>query len=286
MSQQVIFKMVTDRMIEKLKAGTVPWRKPWVNRGMAVNWVTGKLYRGINQWLLDPGEYASFKQITAAGGKVKKGAKSEIVVFWKPMIKKNKENGEEEKFFLFRYYRVFEINTQVEGLKSKMKIESFEHDPVEEAEKIIAAYVNGPTISRNPGRAVYTPINDHVNFPPLADYPNRDEYYSTALHELIHSTGHEKRIGRPGIVNFDKFGSEQYSKEELIAEMGAAMLCGMAGIDNSTIDNSAAYIASWLEKLQNDDTLVVAAASQAQKAADLILGTTFEEKNEEEEVAA
>ena len=283
---QAIYKMVTERMIEKLKAGTVPWRKPWVNRGMAVNWVTGKAYRGVNAWLLDPGEYASIKQINKAGGRVKKGAKSQIVVFWKAIEKTDKDSGEKDTFFMLRYYRVFEINTQVEGLKSKMTVLPFDHNPVEEAEKILAGYANGPTISRNPGRAFYTPATDHMNYPPLTDYANRDEYYSVAFHEAIHSTGHAKRLNRPGVADFDRFGSEQYSKEELVAEMGAAMLCAVAGIDNSTIENSASYIDAWLSKLQNDHTLVVSAASQAQKAADLILGVTFAEKEEEEEATA
>lgn len=289
--QAVIYKMVTERMIEKLKAGTVPWRKPWVNRGMAVNWKNQKPYRGINQWLLDPGEYATKKQIEEAGGKVKpeEVKKGHIVVFWKPIEKKDAENEDEKKFFLLRYYQVYEINTQAEGLKSKMALTSFDHDPVEEAEKILAGYKNGPTISRNPGKAVYYPKTDHMNFPPLTDYENRDEYYSTAFHEAIHSTGAAKRLNRPGIVEFDKFGSEQYSKEELVAEMGAAMLCAVAGIDNSTIENSAAYINAWLTKLQNDHSLVVSAASQAQRAADHILGVSFGENSNEgegEEAAA
>jgi antirestriction protein ArdC len=264
-----VYEIVTERIMEKLESGVIPWRKPWVNAN-AVNWVTQKPYRGINTMLLDPGEYATFKQIEEAGGKVKKGAKSQIVVFWKWLEKE--EDGKIEQIPLLRYYRVFEINTQVEGLESKREVETFEHDPIEEAENIFQGYINCPTYSYRPGRAYYVPSQDHINVPPMADFKNVDEFYCTMFHEMIHSTGHKSRLNRKGIETVAAFGSETYSKEELVAEMGAAMLCGMAGIDSSTIDNSASYIKSWLRALKDDSRLVIQAASQAQKSADYILG--------------
>lgn len=264
-----VYEIVTQKIIKKLEEGTVPWRKPW-NNYQAVNWQSQRPYRGINTMLLEQGEYATFKQISEADGKVKKGQKASLVVFWKWVVKEDKETEEKEEFPLLRYYNVFEINSQCEGLQSKRKEQEFQHNPIEEAEKIKEGYRDSPPISFGPGRAFYRPSTDIISIPPLKDYEKPEEYYSTMFHEMVHSTGHVKRLKRTGITELNSFGSEPYSKEELIAEMGAAMLCGITGIDNSTLDNSASYIASWLNKLKEDSRLVVIAAAQAQKAADYI----------------
>jgi antirestriction protein ArdC len=265
-----VYEIVTDRIIKELEKGVIPWRKPWVNNG-SVNWVTQKAYRGINSMLLEAGEYATFKQITDAGGKVKKGAKSEMVVFWKMNEYENAE-GETSKIPFLRYYNVFNIATQVEGLESRRNVESFDHDPIESGENVLKQYMDAPDLRFAPGRAFYAPALDYVSVPTLKDYPNPHEYYSVLFHEMVHSTGHKSRLNRTGIIAMAGFGSETYSKEELVAEMGAAMLCGVAKIDNHTIENSASYIASWLRKLKDDNKLIVQAAGQAQKAADYILG--------------
>lgn len=274
-----VYELVTEKILEQLEKGVIPWRKPWTNAN-AVNWVTQKPYRGINTMLLEPGEYATFKQISDAGGKVKKGEKSHIVVFWTWLEKEDQDTNEIKKIPFLRYYRVFEINTQVEGLKSKRDVQQYEHNPIEEAEKIFKGYINCPTYSYNPGSAYYLPEKDHINVPPLKDYKIADEFYSTLFHEMIHSTGHKSRLSRSGITSKASFGDEIYSKEELIAEMGAQMLCGVARIDNSTIENSESYIQSWLRVLREEGNkkLIVQAAAQAQKAADYILGVTFDEQ--------
>lgn len=270
-----IYEMVTDEIVKQLEAGVVPWRQPWTNNG-AVNWKTQKSYRGVNIFLLPPGEYATFKQIQEAGGKVKKGQKSRFVVFWK-WLEVEDENGEMKKIPLLRYYQVFEINTQCEGLESKRKDTRFEHSPIEEAEMVMQAYADCPKLQFKSGSAWYRPSADIISVPPITDYKNPHEYYSTLFHEAIHSTGHSKRLNREGVTQAIAFGSENYSKEELVAELGAAMLCGVSGIDNHTIQNSASYIASWLRALKDDKTLLVKAAGQAQKAADYILGVKHEE---------
>lgn len=271
-----IYEMVTERITKLLESGVVPWRRPWkVNA--AVNWKTQKPYRGINTLLLDGGEYATFKQITEAGGHVKKGEKGHIVVFWTWLEKENEETGKKEKIPYLRYYTVFEIQKQCEGLQSKRKDEVFEHDPIVEAEKIIESYLDRPPIRCESGRAFYVPSQDYISIPPMCDYEKPEEYYSTLYHEAIHSTGHRSRLNRSGIVETAAFGSENYSKEELIAEIGAAMLCAVAGIDNSTIENSAAYLNGWLRALKNDKRLIIQAAAQAQRAADYIFGITFQE---------
>lgn len=272
-----VYEMVTDVIIEKLNEGTIPWNQPFVNGG-AVNWKTQKPYRGINTMLLSSGEYATYKQIKEAGGKVKKGSKSSIVVFWKLLDVENEETGHEEKIPLLRYYRVFKVGEQTEGIEPKRKNQRFEHDPIEEAETIIKNYMGKPSISYKNEGAYYQPYFDYVNVPPKSSFPKIHDFYNVLFHELIHSTGHQERLDREGITNFDKFGSERYSKEELVAEIGASMLCGIVGIENKTIDNSASYIQSWLQALKNDKTLVVKASQQAQKASDFIQGIKYEKK--------
>ncbi|PFP29367.1 antirestriction protein [Bacillus sp. AFS073361] len=273
MTNSTIYEMVTNQIIEQLEKGVIPWKKSWVSGG-AVNWKTQKGYRGINVMLLPPGEYATFKQIAEAGGKVKKGAKSSIVVFWKWLEKE--ENGKIEKVPLLRYYRVFDINSQVEGLNSKRQAQTFEHDPIEKAEEIIKGYVNSPTVGFSSGGAYYQPSMDHVNMPPMKDFFSAEEFYTTFFHELAHSTGHKSRLDRDGITGTHRFGSEDYSKEELVAEFTASMLAGVCGIEQKTLENAAAYIQSWLRVLKDDKTLLVKAGSQAQKAADYILGVKWE----------
>ncbi|MDO3682008.1 ArdC family protein [Paenibacillus ehimensis] len=277
---QKIYEMVTERIIKLLESGVVPWRRPW-RSGAAVSWKTQKAYRGINALLLDAGEYATFKQISEAGGTVKKGAKGEIVVFWKWLENKDEETGETERIPLLRYYKVFNIATQCEGVESKRSSEPVhQHDPIKEAEQLITGYTDRPPIRFAPGRAFYRPGDDMVSVPPLSDYKQPEEYYSTLFHELVHSTGHSKRLDRSGITELAAFGDENYSKEELIAEIGAAMLCGVCGIDNTTIENSAAYINGWLRALQNDQRLIVQAAGKAQRAADYIQGISFTDDEE------
>src|SRR5690606_32177300 len=197
-----VYELVTEKIIEKLEQGVVPWRKPFQSSA-AVNWKTQKAYRGINTWILDDGEYATFKQIKEAGGKIKKGAKSQIVVYWHWY--KFKEEGQEnvpdnEANFIKGakpfYYRVFEINTQVEGLKSKRELKSYDHDPIEEAEKVVDGYMGGPDYSFKSVGAWYRPFEDLVNVPPIKEFRNVAEYYSTLFHEMIHSTGHKSRLNR------------------------------------------------------------------------------------------
>ncbi|MCP1137532.1 zincin-like metallopeptidase domain-containing protein [Paenibacillus polysaccharolyticus] len=274
--KKTVYDIVTERILNLLAAGVVPWRRPW-RSGAAVNWRTQKPYRGINAMLLDVGEYATFKQITEAGGTVKKGTKAEIVVFWKWLDKKNEETGEDEKIPLLRYYKVFNIAGT--GLESKRAAASpVDHDPIEDAERLVSGYTDRPPIRYASGRAFYRPSEDVVSVPPLVDYQQAEEYYCTLFHELVHSTGHSKRLKRP-LDEIAAFGDEVYSREELIAEMGAAMLCGVAKIDNHTIENSASYINGWVRKIQEDDKrLVVQAAGIAQRAADYIQGISYEQE--------
>lgn len=270
-----IYEMITNQIIEKLEKGTLPWEMPFIN-GLPKNRVTGKAYRGINLWLLDGGEYATFKQIKELGGKVKKGAKAHTVVFWKLLEGEEEETGKEIKIPLLKQYKVFKIGEQTEGIEPNQNDgEISDHDPIEEAEKLIKGYDNAPKYTFNSGAAYYRPSEDTVNVPPKKDFKEVEAYYSTFFHEIVHSTGHNKRLNRTGIADFNGFGTEKYSKEELIAELGASMLCAIIGIENATLDRSASYIESWLKVLKDDNTMIISASQQAQKAVDYIQGTEF-----------
>jgi antirestriction protein ArdC len=145
-----------------------------------------------------------------------------------------------------------------------------EFEPIDRCEKLVAGMPKRPKLVHGGGRAMYSPAEDLVTMPNAVSFDSPEFYYSTLFHELAHSTGHASRLGRPGITGPIRFGSDPYSREELVAEMGAAFLCGHCGIENRTIQESAAYIQGWLERLRDDRKLIVHAATQAQKAGDFI----------------
>lgn len=270
-----IHEIVTNKIIEKLEQGVIPWQQPFQS-GVAVNWLTQRKYRGINALLLDSGEYATFKQIKEHGGKIKKGEKGHIVIFWKLIEVEDEETGEMKKVPFARYYRVFEINTQVEGLKSRRKFVEKEHDPIEKAEEVRQRYTE-PNFSYESKGAWYNPAEDLINVPPMKEFRSAEDFYSVLFHEMIHSTGHKDRLNREGITKTNRFGDATYSKEELIAEIGASMLCAEVGIFNKTVDNSASYIDSWLRVLKQDSRFILQVAQQAQKAADYVMGRKYED---------
>jgi antirestriction protein ArdC len=269
------YEIVTESIIKQLESGVAPWRKPWRTE-MPANLVSKKQYRGINIFLLASQGYGSryritFRQAQALGGSVKKGEHGSKVVFWKidEYRKENKVTGETEnrKSVLLRYYTVFNLE-QCEGIKSPDTVRVI--PPIEQCETIVNSMPNRPGFEQD-SRAFYRPSTDTVGMPARSAFDSAEKYYSTFFHELSHSTGHPSRVGREGIMEHNPFGSEDYSKEELVAEMGAAMLCGVAGIESRTLDNSASYLQSWINRLRSDSRLIVSAASQAQKAADYIL---------------
>lgn len=278
MKNKDLYQIITNKIIEKLENGTIPWKRPYSDSNYPVNWVTQKMYRGINLMLLEGGEYATFNQIKNAGGKVKKGEKAEIVVFYKKIKIEDKETGEEKEIPMLKEYKVFEINTQVEGLKSKREIIENDNPTIEIAEKIVHDYFSGkqaPLLSEKQGIPCYIPKVDMVCMPNISDFKNSELYYSTFFHEMTHSTGHKGRLNREGVIGKISFGSKTYSNEELIAEIGASILCTHAKIDNETFDNNVSYIENWLTKLKNDKKFIIKASQKAQKATDLILGIEF-----------
>lgn len=281
-----VYQSVTDRIVAELEKGVAPWRKPWRDIGGGPrNIRNGRAYRGVNVLLLtltsmaqgytDP-RWGTFKAVKETGGSVRKGEHGTRVILWKPCEGKptgetDPETGKpvREGYLLLRDYVVFNAD-QCDGVPADSAATEplAEHERNALAESIVAGYVAdlGPTYETGGDVAIYSPTIDAVRVPELGQFTSADAYYTTAFHELTHSTGHKSRLDR---LERGGFGTEPYAREELVAELGAAMLAGIVGLDPS--DQSAAYVGGWLSRLQDDRRLIVQAAAQAQKGADRIL---------------
>jgi antirestriction protein ArdC len=283
-----IYAIVTEKIINLLEQGIVPWRRPWTSTGLPRNLVSKRPYNGINYFLLSASKYVSpfwltYRQATELGGHVRKGEESTIVIFWK--VEDLKQSGDDldteerneknRRRFLLRYYRLFNLEQceMPQAVLDKLpKIETHEHDPIEAAERIIANMPNPPEIQYAGSKTFYSSVTDRITLPPRELFISAEEQIATTYHEVSHATGHPKRLNRKSITEAAPFGSPTYSFEEMIAEMSAAYLCAEAGISPAVLENQAAYIAGWLKKLRDDRKLVVHAAAQAQHAADYVLG--------------
>jgi len=273
-----IYNAVTERIIAQLEKGIIPWQKPWTGvQGGAISGATGKPYSLLNQMLLGKaGAYYTYNQVLAQGGTVRKGEKAQIVVFWK-QVKVNEPQDDttkepaEKLIPMLRYYNVFHID-QCEGITpQEIPVER----PVSaEAEEIIKGYSKreGLEIRHQKGdEAYYSPSRDCIVLPLVEQFCSNTEYYSTVFHEMAHSTGHASRLNR--LKATAHFGSAEYSKEELTAEISAAALMNHTGIETKgSFRNNAAYIQNWLTVLKNDRRLIVTASGAAAKAVDYILG--------------
>ena len=276
-----VYEMVTDRIIEQLENGVIPWERPWTGvRSGAFNRVSKKSYSLLNQMLLKhEGEYATFKQWSDLGGKIRKGAKSEIVVFWKilPVVEEQEDGTKVVKQIpLLKYINVFHIS-QVDGVEPLPQEKLNDIEPIEQAESILQDYWTREHIAVEHikgNKAFYSPMRDMIQLPLFEQFKDANEYYSTAFHESVHSTMKETRCNRAD-ERKDKivaFGSEEYSKEELVAELGSATIMNMIGIETrKSFRNSTAYIQSWLKVLRNDVKFIVSASSKAEKAVNYIL---------------
>lgn len=295
-----IYETVTNKIIERLEQGEIPWQRPWnPSVGKPRNLITDKTYNGVNAFILGSQRYdnpywLSFKQCQDKSGTVKKGEKGSMIVYWSFLdkttgrpIDRNADHdgdpiGTNNLTPILRYYTVFNAN-QCENLPTPIiEAPKVVHGPIESAAKIITDMKNAPDILHGFVRACFDPSQDIIKMPNLNKFSTPEHYYGTLFHELTHSTGHTSRLNRPFGANF---GDERYSKEELIAEMGAAFLCAKTGIENKSLDdNSAAYIQSWLKALKDDKKLIITAAGQAQKAVNHITGNLEQTVEKIEEV--
>ena len=282
-----VYEVITNRILAALDEGTIPWRKPWKCGGAPRNLVTGNTYRGLNILLTTMQGYASpywltFRQIEERGGQIRKGEKGTPIIFWNWQTRQvQAQDGEiEGKDIPFmRYYTVFNLG-QIDGLTLPKEIAEETFASIVSCEEVISKMPNPPVIVHGFTQASYSPSKDQVRMPPRASFQSPESYYATLYHEVVHAVGHGSRLGRKGIEEKHAFGSPEYSREELIAELGASFLCGHTGIVNNTIENQAAYIDHWRKQLEADKKLVVYAAAQAQKAVDFILGLRADKKEE------
>lgn len=273
-----VYETVTDQIIKEMEKGIIPWKKGWTAISGAYNAKSKRYYSFLNQMILaKPGAWASFKQWQELGAKIKKGEHAEYVMEW--FSKKiewtatNEETGEEEKKSYLRWYpRTYPVfhESQVEGWTAP-QIETIKPaEPIEAAEELVNNYkgfsgIKDIITDEMSAKAYYSPVMDYIQVPMKEQFDSIEEYYSTLFHEMTHSTGHTSRLDRGLNTKLAAFGSNDYSKEELTAELGAAMIMARLGIDTpETFKNSTAYLQSWLKALKNDKSLLVSAASYAE----------------------
>lgn len=296
-----VYQIITDQILDLLNKGIVPWRKPWNCSGESymtrpMNLISKKPYRGINVFILAAAGYNSpywltYKQAQEAGGNVRQGEKSTLIVFWKFLQVEDENNPDRtKKVPMLRYYRVFNVE-QCEGI-SYPTAWNANDDPyywlydvpvhtntIPACDKIMDGYTDCPPITYGGNRAYYSPGDDRMQIPNRIDFTNVEDFYCTVFHEMIHSTGHVSRLGRleKRKNKMAAFGSYDYGVEELVAEMGAAFLCGEGNILPSVISNAAAYIDGWRRTIREDRKMVVTAAGAAERAVNYILTGKKEE---------
>lgn len=282
--QSDIYALINNQIIQRLEEGIIPWRQTWTTAGLPQNLSTKRYYKGINVWILcsfgfKQNLFLTFRQIQGLGARVKKGSKSIPVIFWKKFEKEDSQSNEVKYNSFLRYYSVFNIE-QCEGLPNGMipTKEGTENDPIESCESIVLSMQNPPKLCHAGDEAFYDPKLDYINMPMMKSFDNNESYYSTLFHELVHSTGHTKRLNRKEIVEDNRFGSEGYSMEELVAELGACYLNSHVGIEKN-IDNNVAYIKHWLQVLKNNNQFIIYASAKAQRAVDYILNQDKMEQN-------
>lgn len=287
------YQMVTDRICQLMEQGFIPWNMPWAMKKTS-GWSgqDGHIYSLLNQFMLaDPskkyasfdeliqdiaGEWVTFNEAHNRGGRIKKGAKSRKVVFFKMVHKKDEDGNETEEVYpVITWSAVFKVS-DCEGIEQKYNTDAdklYDFNANQTAEEVAENYMNREGIKlivKHGNTAAYNPSEDRVLMPLPEQFKDNAEYYSTLFHELVHSTGHKNRLNR--IKDTAAFGKEDYSVEELTAEIGSASIMATLCIENeSTFRNSAAYLQNWLKALKNDKKMIVTAAARAEKAIKLIL---------------
>lgn len=286
MKKRDVFQIVTDRITAQIEKGVVPWQQPWQTTGanLPMNLSTRKHYRGINVLLLaslgyERNYFLTMNQLMEFGGIVREGEKGFPVVYWKTFEDQPEDDTKPRRKPVLRYYTVYNI-AQCAGIDEKDIPEPVKvFNPIQSCEGIVTGMPQRPEIVHHGHEAFYSPRLDYVNMPPREHFQDAEAYYSVLFHELIHATGHEKRLARKELTEASQ-RKESYSAEELTAEIGACFLNAHAGIENKHFENNVAYISSWLTRLKNDNRFIVYASTQAQKAVDFILNTKPETKEE------
>lgn len=280
-----VYGIITEKIIEQLEKGTVPWRKPWTGAGIPTNLISNRPYRGINVMLLSMFGYEhnlflTSKQLKELGGSIKPEESPHLVVFWNfPEQKEGEEDDHEDdsntkqKKPSLRYYTVFNIS-QCEGIPPQyIPKNDREVKPNAACKVVVNTMPNKPRVQHKEQEAYYNPLKDFINMPKQSSFKTDDAYYSTLFHELVHSTGHPSRCDRKDLIQMSEFGLAHYSHEELVAEIGSCYLQSHVGITDE-FEQSTAYISGWLEVLKNDRRFIFSASTAAQKAVDYILNVS------------
>jgi antirestriction protein ArdC len=277
-----VYEIVTEKILKLLEQGITPWRREWnFKDGLPRNLDSKHHYKGYNllylaiAQMLEGWQYPLYLTYIGArkhGWHVRKGEEGNLVLFMKTQerIEKDPATGEErtKRQSVLRYYHVFNLD-QIEGW-NKEDLGLHEAIKIPTCEELIASFVPSLPEIRH-GRPSYSPARDVIFMPDPTEFENEPLYYATLFHETVHATGAKHRLARPGIVEDNHFGDDQYSFEELIAEIGAAFLSARSGISAQVIEHNAAYVKAWREKLEENVTWIVKASSQAQKAVEYLL---------------
>ena len=281
MKQQDVYEQLTKKIIEKLEKGEIPWKKPWntINLGYPQNFISKKVYKGINFWMTLFEErtmpfWLTFNQAKKLGGKIKKGSKATDIIFYQ-IIEKEDNKGKPYSFPIVKRSKVFNIE-QCEDIDNPLeeKLETLHRDnfkDIQKCEDILKNIKDKISVISNDGvsKAFYRPSTDTIHMPVKSLFKTDEGYYATLFHEIGHCTGSKSRLERDGILKNTRHGDKLYAKEELVAELTSSFLCNYAGIEN-TVDNNAAYIQSWLNALNNDNKLVYDAMKDAFKAIEYL----------------
>jgi len=270
-----VYEQVTENIVSMLEQGDVPqWRKSWTGEPLSIphNGVTGHQYRGINVWNLlmtawakhyGSSQWATYKQWQDKGGQVRKGEKSTIAVFFKP-LEKIDDSGKEYMLHIARAFHVFNKD-QVDIELPSEPTQELTRDDIELA-GISIELASSLGVSVNEGSPSYNPMLDSINMPKFSSFTDGGAYFSTMAHECSHATGHQSRLDR----KFGKrFGDDAYAMEELVAELSAAYICAKYGTGYH-IEQHASYLSSWLKRLREDNKAIFTVAAAAQRAADHI----------------
>jgi antirestriction protein ArdC len=285
-SQKDVYTIVNERIIDQLTKGTIPWHMPWSKGGIPMNLISKRPYQGINLMLLaymgyEQNLFLTSKQLNELGGSIKPDEKPHIVVYWNYFEKEQEgeETASKKKQAYLRYYTVFNV-AQCNGIPPTMipPKANPEFRSIEICDQVVKEMPLCPTIKHKEQKAYYDPLRDFVNMPKQTSFKTEEGYHTTLFHELIHSTGHRSRLDRKDVVEMHEFGSEPYSHEELVAEIGACYLNSHVGIE-SQFEHNTAYIQGWLKRLQNDRKFIFSAARHAQKATDFILNIHIDKES-------
>lgn len=261
MNRKEIYQHITDKIIEQLKKGTIPWRKPW-RQGLPSNYITRRPYNGINRLSLLCNDYPSpyyltYLQIKQLGGRILKDEKGHLIVFWKVINITNEEDEHVDEFPLLRYTYVFNLSQT-----NLYKPDENELATILECERLLSNVQPVPDIRHNTSECFYDKRNDYISIPPMSQFTSREEYYSSLYHELIHWTGHISRLNRQRL---------DYAMEELVAEIGSSYLCAITGISPAVIHNQTAYIEYWLKMTQSRELNLITASKLSQSAINLLI---------------